>query len=184
MSALQERLRELKARLPINRTRLDEECAGQAVLFNEIGEFVAEIKRDARSAKDLVDLERSRLRKEIRDNPGQFGVAKLTESALEDAVNTHADYRKALTTYTEAQYLADVANILVTAAEERKSMIKDAVTLFVHEYYSTKDDLAPQKTNMTQVTEDSINNLRRRTAVEQQNESHIEDIGVGSNERE
>jgi len=183
MSALQDRLRELKTRLPIDRTRLDEECAGQASLYNEVGEIVAELKRDARTARDFVDRERSRLRKEIRGNPGAHGISKLTESALEDGVNTHPDYIKAQQSCTEAQYLADLSGTLAIAAEERKSMIKDAVTLFVHEYYSTKDDLAPQKTNMQQVTEDEINRIRRQAAVEQQAETQREEnTGVGSNE--
>lgn len=183
MSALQDRLRELKARLPIDRTRLGEECAGQAVLFGEIGEFVSELKRDARTAKDFLDLERSRVRKGIRENPGGAGISKLTESALEDAVITHDDYRKALTAYTEAQYLADCANVLITAAEERKSMIKDAVTLYVHEWYSTKDDLAPQKVDLNKVTEDRINDLRRSSAAQREQESQGEEnTGVGANE--
>lgn len=185
MSSLQDRLRELKAKVPIDRTRLDEECAGQAVLYGEIGEFVAELKRDARVSKDFVDQERSRLRKEIRENPQNYGISKLTESALEDAFTTNVDYRKALTAYAEAQYLADCAVTLLTAAEERKSMIKDAVTLYVHEYYSTKDDLAPQKVDMQKVTESEINNLRRQAAAEQQNDAQREEkTGVGSNDRE
>lgn len=183
-SVLSDRLREFKARLPINRTRLDEECAGQAVLYNEIGEFVAELKRDARTAKDNVEFEHSQLRKKFRENPGAFGIAKLTESSLEDAVVTDPQYRQALSAYAEAQYLADMASTLIAAAEERKSMIKDAVTLFVHEYYSTKDDLAPQKSTLIEVTEESINKVRRQSALDQQNDSHSEDVGVGSNERE
>ncbi len=189
MSALQDRLRELKPRMPIDRTRLDEECAGQAVLYNEVGEIVAELKRDARTAKDFVDRERSRIRKEIRENPGAHGISKLTESALEDGVNTHPDYLKACQQYAEAQYLSDLGASLITSAEERKSMIKDAVTLYIHEYYSTKDDLAPQKSNMQQVTEDGINRIRRQAAQEQQSEARNdaqkeENTGVGSNERE
>lgn len=185
MSTLQDRLRELKTRLPIDRTRLDEECAGQASLYNEIGEIVAELKRDARTAKDFVDRERSRLRKEIRENPGLHGISKLTESALEDGVNTHPDYIKAQQNYAEAQYLADLSATLVTAAEERKSMIKDAVTLFVHEFYSTKDDLGSAKANMQAVTEDQINQIRRQAAQEQQTDAQREEnTGVGSNERE
>lgn len=183
MSALQDRLRELKTRLPIDRTRLDEECSGQAVLYDEIGEFVAELKRDARTAKDFLDLERSRVRRGIRENPGSVGIAKLTESALEDAVITHDDYRKALTAYTEAQYLADCANVLMTAAEERKSMIKDAVTLYVHEWYSTKNDLAPQKVELNKVTEDRINDLRRSSAADREQDAQREEnTGVGTNE--
>ena len=183
MSVLQDRLRELKSRMPIDRTRLDEECVGQAAMYADIGEFVSELKRDARNAKDFLDLEHSRLRKAIRENPGAYGIAKLTESALEDGVITHDDYRRALQSATEAQYLADCANVLIAAAEQRKSMIKDAVALYIHEYFSTKDDMAPQKVGMRKVTEERINDLRRGTAVEHEKEAQREEnTGVGSNE--
>lgn len=168
MSQLSERLHGFRDRLKIDGSRLGEECLGQAVLYNQIGELVAQVKYASRIAKDTLDFTEARLKKEARANPGLFGIQKVTESALEEAVKTHDEYRSAQKEYGDLQYLADCATVLLTSAEQRKSMLKDSVSMAIHELYSTQHDLSQDQNQLVsaqaKVNEEDVMNIRRANA--------------------
>lgn len=168
MSDLSARLQGFRSALRIDGSKLGEECLGQAVLYNQIGELVSEIKRTARTSKDTLDFTEARLKKEARANPGQFGIQKVTEAALDEAVKTHDEYRSAQKEYGDAQYLADCAAVLLTSAEQRKSMLKDAVSMAIHELYSSHHDLSRDQHQLVgaqgDVNEQDVMDVRRANA--------------------
>lgn len=178
MSDFSSRLTQFRQALRIDGTQLGEECLGQATLYNQIGELVAEIKKAARTSKDTMDFTEARLKKDARANPGLYGIQKTTEPALDEAVKTHQEYRQTQQEYAEAQYLADCANVLLTSAEQRKSMIKDAVSMAIHELYSSHHDLSKDQRGLTKaqgtVNEQDINDLRRKNAKAREDESQQE----------
>jgi hypothetical protein len=104
------------------------------------------------------------LKKDARQNPGKFGIAKITESALDEAIRVHGDYREAVKKYSEAQYLSDCASVLLTAVEQRKSMIKDVVSLTIHELYTAQQDMSSERSSLVKAeakaTEDDIRQVR------------------------
>jgi len=173
---IREKLESIRARMPISRERLDEECVYQAAFYAEVGDFVSQLKHEARQAKDRADFVAADLRDKARKNPGSFGISKVTIDAIEDAVVIHPEYQKASKFYLDTQYLADCASVLLAAAEQRKSMVKDAVSLFVHEYYSTKQDLTPERKVMSTVGEQDIVELRRKNAAQRQEETQGEEL--------
>jgi len=180
---LSQRLASFRNSLKIDGNNLGGECLGQAVLYEQIGLLVADIKRTARAAKDTMEFTAARLKKEARANPGQFGIAKTTESALEEAVKVHNEYRGVQEKYAEAQYLADCAGVLLMAAEQRKSMLKDSVSMQIHELYSAQHDLSKDQNRLSgaqgDVNEADINNVRRAVAAAREEEEKQEDIDVG-----
>lgn len=172
------RLRSFRDALRIDGNNLGEECLGQAVLYEQIGELVAQIKGSTRASKDTLDFTMARLKKEARTNPERFSLTKITEAALDEVVNTHDEVVSAKKEYAEAQYLSDCASVLLTAAEQRKSMLKDSVSLAIHQLYSSQHDLSQDQYKLTaagsKVNEDDINNVRRAVAVARQNEPENE----------
>jgi len=174
------KLDEFRGRLSIDSNHLEDECIYQAVLYGEVGEFAAELRRDAKIAKERLDYEKAGLQRDARMNPANYGITKVTEAAIEEAVLTNNVYRKVLAESIDSSYLADCANILQTAIEHRKSMVKDLVTLFVHEYYSSSQDMTPEKKFLTKVTEEEIMAYRRRNAtlrsLENEQEESLEGI--------
>ncbi len=179
MGELSQRLVGFRTSLKIDGTKLGEECLGQAVLYEQIGQLVADIKRTARTAKDTLDFTEARLKKEARQDPGKFGIPKVTESALDEAVKTHEEYLSAQKEFGDAQYLADCANVLLTSAEQRKSMLKDAVSMSIHQLYSSQHDLTGDQHRLVRATSDvheqDIVNLRRETAQARQQEIQQEE---------
>jgi hypothetical protein len=146
--------------------------------------LVAEIKRDARAAKDTVEFTEAGLKKEARQNPGKFGIAKVTGDSVNEAVRVHDDLVDVKTKYSEAQYLADCAGVLLVAAEQRKSMIKDSVSMAIHQLYSSHHDLSKDQHALTraegEVNEQDINDLRRSNASAREQESKQELTDVQS----
>ena len=162
---IQAKLNEFRSKLSIDPNRLEDECVYQSALYAEVGEFAAELRRDAKVAKERLDYEKARLQKDVRTNPANYGISgKTTEGSIEEAVLIHADYRKALSDSIDASYIADCANVLTVAVEQRKSMIKDCVTLWVHEYYGLSQNLGAERKTIAKVSEEEIVALRRDVA--------------------
>ena len=164
------KLAEFKKALPINKLDLDGECSRQAPLYTEVGTFVMEIRKQARDAKGHMEFIFSKLKHDIRESPGMFGVSKITGDSVIEAATIHKDYQEAFKEHSTAQYIADCAIIVKEAAEQRKSLIRDAVSLFTHEYYMGSKDMGASKA-VGAVSEDQILDHRRRMAAQR-----VEDI--------
>jgi len=182
MSDLSDRLTSFRSSLKIDGSNLGEECMGQAVLYEQIGQVVADIKKIARAAKDTMEFTAARLKKEARTNPGQFSIVKITESALDEAVRVHTEYQMAQQDYAEAQYLSDCATVLLAAAEQRKSMLKDSVSLAIHQLYSSQHDLSKSRNQLAgaqgEVHEQDVNEVRRANAAARVDEAQQEEENV------
>lgn len=173
---IKNKLGEFRSKLPIDRLSLEVECSHQAALYDEVGEFVAELRKEAKLAKDNLEFVRARLSKEATINPGLFGISKVTVDAVVNAVLVTEEYRNALSVQTETQYLAELGNNLMDALEQRKSMIKDTVTLLVHQYYSTKQDMSPERRSVQKVSEDEVMAQRRELARRRAEENKQEEV--------
>jgi len=134
-------LANLRDKLPIDRFELERECCDQAITYDEVGSWASEVKATAKIAKEHVSFVESRLSLEIRRNPSKFGITgKPTVDTVVAAVKTHPEYMQAFKDYVEADRLAnDAANLLESVAQ-RKSGIRDLVRLYIHNYYSERDD--------------------------------------------
>lgn len=161
---LKQKIASIKERMPLNGLRLDQEAYMQASFYTEVGEFAMELKNDARIAKDHLEFVKNKLKKDIRLDPVKFGISKLTNDVVEEICITHEDYQKALSDYSVAQYLADNSGVLLEAAGQRKSTLRDAVSLMLREYYMTSKDMIPEQKAMTKINEDEILQHRRSLA--------------------
>jgi hypothetical protein len=161
MEELKAKLLEFKAALPLDPNSLDTECVNHATLYDDIGTFVADLRQTARVAKNHLDFTFARLRKEIRENPAKFGVSKATGDAVDDAAKAHKDYADALQDYSDKLYLSDCGGVLKESAEHRKANLRDAVSLYVHNYYKAGPD-AYAKSMMSEVEEEDLKKHRRK----------------------
>lgn len=132
--------------LPVDQYDLPEECAQQPVVYDEIGEWVAEVKARAKIAKEHVDFVKAGLSLKIRKNPTSYGLKeKPTEGAITVAITLEEDYRLAFKESIEVDTLASEANVLLTSAEQRKSSIRDLVRLYCNNYYANNDKLSKEE---------------------------------------
>jgi len=167
-------LAEIREKLQIDKFRLEECCQEQPGLYREVGELFVLAKSDAKRLKDKVEYVKSDLMVAIRANPAKYGIDKVTEGAIASTIILQKEYQGILTEANEADELASTLQIFLSSVEQRKSMLKDMTSLFIHNYYSDTDlsseSARIQETNkegMRRVREDT---LRRKEENETENE--------------
>jgi len=132
-------LSEFRGQLSIDPDNLEQECVMQPLLFCQIGELAAEARADAKKAKEHVEYVKARLKGEMRTNPKTYGLDKVTDKAIEAAVQAHPDTQEAIRDYIESNRAADALSILQTSADQRRAMLKNLVELLVHNFYNSGD---------------------------------------------
>lgn len=126
----------LKTHLEINPAQLDLEAALQADRFFDWAELSADTRAAAESADFGYDEVRSRIALKCRANPGEFGLEKATESAIEAVVDTHPAVRAAFDNLTDARRESARAANAANAMEQRKRMIEVLITLHGQQYFA------------------------------------------------
>jgi len=130
-----EKYGQLRKGLRIHLTALHKDAREQPVKAEEAGNMAAELKAEARRAK--IDLEEAKghANIDIRRDPDQYGLGKVTESAVQATIPIHPDVVRANREYADACERADKAEALSDAYQHRKSMIQDEVRLVLANYF-------------------------------------------------
>jgi len=166
-----ENLSYFKQKLPIDQFNLEKECLQQASLYEEIGEWVSSIRAEAKRAKEHVDFIRADLSLKIRKKPEDFDLSgKVTEGSIDAVITTNKEYKDAIATYIETDKLANEASILLSAVEQRKSMLRDLVRLFIYSYYSREDVVNGEDWKKA---EQAILDLRSEKVKEEQEDEEV-----------
>lgn len=169
-SETRERLSSLRQRLAIDQYNLEDECVGQPSLYAEVGDLATEARSIAKKAKDSLDFTRADLSFKIRKEPGKYGVEKVTEASIESAVIIQKEYQQAATAVIETQKVADAFGVLQESVGQRKSMLKDLVSLYIYNYYMSKAEMGGEKRQVneveTEVTQKAIMKKRAEIATQ------------------
>jgi len=158
---LKSHLSEFRGQLSIDPDGLEQECVQQPLLFCQIGELASEARSDAKKAKEHVEYVKAKLKGDMRTNPKTYGLDKVTDKAVEAAVQAHPDTQAAIRDHIEANKAADALSILQTAAEQRRAMLKNLVELVVHRYYNS-GDVGSMKGRKSESNMEAIVELRNR----------------------
>ena len=126
---------ELCTYLPIHINKLHEDAQGQAGLAERAGELAAQLKAASKRARLLVDEVVAEVDKAIRADPSKYGLAKITEAVVGNAVAADSQVQDTKKTEIDAALHADKASALSNAFEHRRSMIKIEAELYVHNYW-------------------------------------------------
>jgi hypothetical protein len=124
-------------RLEIDENRLDDEWIGQPRLYYEYASKLADAKRDLEEAKAEAEVTKANLAQLIRTDPEKFGLVKVTEKSVEEAVAVQNDLADALREVREARHLVDVLTGAVASLDHRKKALEKLVELFLANYYSS-----------------------------------------------
>jgi hypothetical protein len=158
---LQLALEELKPELVIDSNNLEEECRQQPEKYEAIGQIATRAKSLARQAKDTLDFTEANIRAKVRSNPEEHKLGKVTADAVNDVVTIHPDMVQAKQDYIEVSQIADGFNILVQSMDQRKAMIRDLVSLFIHKYYANST-LSGEEKSLDETFEDDLAQERSR----------------------
>ena len=153
---------DVKGRLPIDKYDLEGECVRQVALYEEVSSLAGMARSAARRAKEALDTQSAKIQFLVRDSPEKFGiVGKPTEGSVSNAV------ARSEQTIASKEYLLDTEersialDSLLRTIEQRKSMIRDLVQLFIFQYYSQENTRPVAAKDLRQSKEDAITEVRR-----------------------
>ena len=120
----------------IDEDALDLECLEQATLMIKYSTKLADLKKERDLKKEEMDLVKAELDKEIRGNPESFDIVKITETVVTNTIIAQEKYKDIMKKYLTAKYEVDVATGVVSAVEQRKSMIEALIKLHGQQYFA------------------------------------------------
>jgi len=120
----------------INQDALDEEIVNHGELFMKWAERLAEAIEERDIKKGEIDIKKAKLDKEIRSNPKDFELEKITESAISNVIILDEGVQE-----LNKEYYACTKNInILTAAKEemhsRRKRLEKLVDLWLGKYWS------------------------------------------------
>jgi len=120
----------------IDETALDLEWKMQPMLMMKYCVHMAHVKKALDLAIEKLDVLKAKLDKEIRLNPEKYGLAKVTETALENTILLQPEYEEANKEYIEAKYEYEIAQAAVRAMDQKKSALENLVKLLGMSYFA------------------------------------------------
>ena len=120
----------------IDETALDVEWLQQADLMYKYARYQAETKKAMDEARERLDFIRAKLEMDIRANPENYGLSKVTESAISSTILLQPEYQEASKKYVEARYENDVAAAAVRAIDQKKTALENLVKLLSVSYFA------------------------------------------------
>jgi len=157
-------VKRIRTSISIDKYDLSKECQKQPDLYCDVGDMFVRVKTAAKIAKEELELERARLDADIRMSPEKYGLAKLTEGCISSTIISQTSFTKAKQLCIAAEELSDMLQILLASIEQRKSMLRDLVSLYIYDYYSN-DNMGSEKGKLRETAEEKIAKLREERAL-------------------
>lgn len=123
--------------LIINKFELDRECVEQPQLFQKYSKLLAEAQKCYEKMKVDGDVMEASLDAEIRLDPKKFGLTKITETGIKNAVKLQTEWNTFQDQLIDAKHTTSILQGVVRAFDQKKKMIESLVQLHGQEYYST-----------------------------------------------
>lgn len=120
----------------INEDALDIEWLIQPKLMLKYTQHEAEMKRNLEEAKSNLDILHADLDKKIRTEPEKFGLDKITETAIKNAIQSTTKFKEAQEEIREAEYEVNMAVAAVRSIYGKKEALENLVRLFGQQYFA------------------------------------------------
>jgi len=120
----------------IDEEALDIEWLEQASLMMKYARNAADARRELDRAKENFDIVKAEVDKDIRTNPDDYEVTKVTDASVAAAILGTEEYKEASQRLIQAKYEADIASSAVRAVEQRKDALENLVRLHGQQYFA------------------------------------------------
>jgi hypothetical protein len=127
---------ELRPLLEIDPNELVDECIVQPKLFLHYAAQQRKAEDDMNDAKAKLKKVDAKLSMKIRKNPEKYGVERLTDKAVNEALIQRPLYIKTLEAYHEAMSIYNMIGVAISCLYQRKDMLEHLVKLHGQSYYS------------------------------------------------
>ncbi len=125
----------LERELRIDEHALDREWLSQPRLCLRYGMMLANARRKLEEARNELEVVRADLDKSIRSSPDDYGIAKVTETAIQSAIQSSSAFREAQQRLIDAKYYVDLLGAVMQSIEQKRSALENLVKLFLAGYY-------------------------------------------------
>jgi len=122
--------------MEIDADELDVECLNQPALMLKYSTKLAQALQVKDLAKEALDYMKAQIDKSIREDPEKYGLAKITETAVANAILEEKQYRDSVSKVTKASFEVNVVQGAVRAVEQRKQMLENLVKLHGQSYFA------------------------------------------------
>ena len=120
----------------VDANKLDGEWIKQSSLFLHYAQEHTELSFVRDKAKFDLEQTKAELDKEIRTNPEEFGLAKITEAVVSNTILLHNRYKTKMEIYLDAGYEVDTLTNVLRAFEHKKKTLEYLVQLHLSGYNS------------------------------------------------
>lgn len=121
----------------IDELNLDKECIRLPSDYLQFAHLTAECKRKVDEVKARLDVVQAELSKDIRANPSDYDIEKVTETAISGAITIHPKFQKAQKELLDARHESEMAQAVVWALEHKKRTLTLLVELHGLGYFSS-----------------------------------------------
>lgn len=122
--------------LQIDPNALDLEWLQQPTLYFRYAQEAAEARKDMDSKKLALDVTLANVQSEIRKEPEKYGIAKVTEGALDAAVKQDTRVDRAQQEFLEAKNNVALLEAAVASFEQKKRALENLVQLHLGSYFA------------------------------------------------
>lgn len=120
----------------IDESALDIEWLEQPRLMLKYTQHLAECEKKRDFYKEELELVRATLDKDIRENPSDYDIEKITEGAVTSNITKSEKYQNSVKRHNDARYEASMAKGAVQAFDQRKTALENMVKLHGQQYFA------------------------------------------------
>ena len=157
-----EKVNDYEDDIQIDEDFLDVEWLEQPRLFLQYSRRASEARDEMERAKQLMDLTKAEVDLDVRKNPGNHKLEKVTEGAISAAILMDSRFQEAL---NEARHNYNVLMGAVSAFEQRKTALENLVKLHGQNYFAgpkVPHDLGQVREMKKQRANEKVNVKRKR----------------------
>lgn len=129
--------------LKINPQELDVEWLRQPEIFHKYSNEKVFKQQVLDRAKDALEFIRAETAKAIRNNPGRFGLDKVTEASLQETLTLHKGCRDMAEKVFQAKEDLDYCWVQINSLDQRRATLENLSKLYNGEYFSGPSSVDP-----------------------------------------
>jgi hypothetical protein len=122
--------------ISIDENALDIEWLEQPSLVFKYSQWSAKCKLEVDRASEKLNIIKAELDQKVREDPEKYGVSKVTENAISNAIISHSKYQDAKADYLDKKYEAEMAQAAVWALNDKKAALENLVRLNGQNYFA------------------------------------------------
>lgn len=140
----------------IDEHALDKECIRLPSDYLKFAHLAADARREADELKADMDVCVAELTSDVRSSPEDYGIEKVTESAINKTVAALPTLRSARRRYEKARHRQELVQAVVAALDVKKRTLTLLVELHGRGYYATPRISKEGKAAVEQISKDRV----------------------------